>query len=190
MTPLEIKTLRKATKLSQEGFAELLGCGRSTINQWEMGTRRPRGTLLNRLSKLKQCQADCRCFCHYGFVRKFKQSYWSPAEVNMLKEMVEQHATIGEMRKELREAHGIERSKHSIKRKMDFMGLFYNPEEDLSTTAAARYLGVDRQTVLRRIGQGFISANRKVGNDGTVTKAWRITRDEIHRLQRDMVGLS
>ena len=54
LSPAGIKRLRRQHKLSQGVFAEHLGVGKTTVQQWEQGAKRPSGPslkLLNILAK-------------------------------------------------------------------------------------------------------------------------------------------
>lgn len=39
----EVKTIRQKSRLSQAVFAEYLGIGKTTVQQWERGDKRPSG---------------------------------------------------------------------------------------------------------------------------------------------------
>ena len=54
MTPEEIKKLRTKLKLSQEGFARILGISCQTVNRWERGLSKPSGLALARIQSLIQ----------------------------------------------------------------------------------------------------------------------------------------
>lgn len=41
--PIDVRTIRAATGLSQPGFAELLGIELATLRNWEQGRREPTG---------------------------------------------------------------------------------------------------------------------------------------------------
>lgn len=54
MTSKEIKKLRLHEKVSQAVFAKYLNTSTSTIKQWELGEKHPRGTSLKLLSLVAQ----------------------------------------------------------------------------------------------------------------------------------------
>ena len=53
-TAEEIKTLRKKLKLTQKEFAELIGCGKSTIERWETGKEVIKGPVVLLLQMLEK----------------------------------------------------------------------------------------------------------------------------------------
>ncbi|HJS86512.1 MAG TPA: helix-turn-helix domain-containing protein [Acetobacteraceae bacterium] len=54
----EVRRIRKATRMSQPLFAELLGVGKSSVVQWESGARRPSGPALRLLEALDPQRPD------------------------------------------------------------------------------------------------------------------------------------
>ena len=54
MAPKEIKNLRLHAKVSQAVFAMYLNTSTSTVKQWELGKKHPRGTSLKLLSLVAQ----------------------------------------------------------------------------------------------------------------------------------------
>lgn len=54
MSPKEIKKLRLHAKVSQAVFAKYLNISTSTIKQWEIGEKYPRGTSLKLLNLIAQ----------------------------------------------------------------------------------------------------------------------------------------
>lgn len=48
LTPAQRRNLREAAGLSQQELADAIGVTRQAISHWEVGTRTPRGALLDR----------------------------------------------------------------------------------------------------------------------------------------------
>lgn len=53
MTPNEIRAIRKAARLTQEGLAKLLNLTLSTVQAWEGGRRNPTGPSVKLLEMLR-----------------------------------------------------------------------------------------------------------------------------------------
>ena len=53
-SPIQIKAIRKALGLSQEAFADRMGCTFTTVNRWENGHRKPTRLAIFRLEKLSK----------------------------------------------------------------------------------------------------------------------------------------
>ncbi len=51
---LDIKGLRKRTKMNQIEFAAYLGVEKGTVNRWETGKRRPSQLALRQLQRLQK----------------------------------------------------------------------------------------------------------------------------------------
>lgn len=54
LTPTEIKRIRLKEKLSQAVFSKFLNTTPSTVKQWEIGEKHPRGTSLKLLNLVSQ----------------------------------------------------------------------------------------------------------------------------------------
>lgn len=53
MEPGQIKSIRKALGLTQEGFAKRIGVHKITVSRWERGEISPRGLALAALERLE-----------------------------------------------------------------------------------------------------------------------------------------
>lgn len=53
-SPAEVKAARKALKVSQTGFAELVGVSAPSVKAWERGARRPDGVASKVIRLLKK----------------------------------------------------------------------------------------------------------------------------------------
>lgn len=53
LTPVQIKQIREAARVSQAVFARLLNTSPSTVQKWEIGQKRPAGTALKLLHLVK-----------------------------------------------------------------------------------------------------------------------------------------
>ncbi len=54
ISPLEIKRLREANKVSQPVFARYLNTSESTVEKWETGAKKPSGAALKLLSLVQK----------------------------------------------------------------------------------------------------------------------------------------
>jgi len=54
MTNIEIKKIRSAAGLSQDKFAELLGCSPRAVKHWEKGTHAPMQIFIDKLKELNK----------------------------------------------------------------------------------------------------------------------------------------
>jgi putative transcriptional regulator len=53
MTADEVRAIRAGLKMTQSEFAEALGSDLRTVQRWEAGDRRPRGTAVKLLERLR-----------------------------------------------------------------------------------------------------------------------------------------
>lgn len=51
-TPLDIRSIRKRLRLTQQEFGQLLGCSVKTVSSWESGYRNPSGTARTAITQL------------------------------------------------------------------------------------------------------------------------------------------
>jgi DNA-binding transcriptional regulator YiaG len=54
MSPKQIRTLREAMGLTQQAFADIIGCQQHMVSHWERGKHSPRGAYLKALKELAE----------------------------------------------------------------------------------------------------------------------------------------